>query len=286
MDISLGQSSLASALTASELQQLGKAGTLKAVKSGMVLLLEGQICDALYLLLQGTLNVFKTEKLENGVAIGAEQLGHLEPGEMAGEVGLLMQITSPVTYRAATDCQVFVLSRAAYEQWATTAPALSQKLALSIARAFDQKLAAIMTQVTGLLSDHESLVQTVERLKEKGGCPESIELQNQLQSQVQECQTKSKSLKRRTYSMAQERNKARSVVQNTQLLVGVMGGAVALLLLGNVWGWSKALSGSNGGAITHPTEIPYITSQPQCERRSGSVWANGRCLDFEHDPSF
>ncbi len=169
MDISLNQSSLASTLTASELQQLAKAGTLAAIKSGMVLLSEGQVCDALYLLLQGTLNVFKTEKLENGTTVGTEQLGHLEPGAMAGEVGLLMQMTSPVTYRAATDCQVFILSRTAYEQWAVTAPELSRKLASSIAREFDQKLAAIMAQVTSLLSDHESLVQTVARLKEKGG---------------------------------------------------------------------------------------------------------------------
>lgn len=286
MQISLSQSFLANKLTASELQQLAKAGEIKWLSAGMVLLAEGQICDALYLLLEGTLNVIKTESLEYDTPVGSEQLSSLSPGEAVGEIGLLLQITSPVTYQAATECQVFMLSRSAYHQWQTTSPRLSQKLAASISGDFDQKLTAIMAQVKGLLADHDSLVETVRRLKQKGGCPESIALQGQLQTQVQECQTKSNALKRRTYSLAQERNSARSLVQNTQLLVGLLGGAVAILLVGNIVGWSRALSGSRQTAADYPTVVPYVTTQSQCERRSGSVWAKGECLDYQHDSAF
>lgn len=277
---------MANKLTASELQQLAKAGEIKRLSAGMVLLAEGQICDALYLLLEGTLNVIKTESLEYDTPVGSEQLSSLSPGEAVGEIGLLLQITSPVTYQAATECQVFMLSRSAYRQWQTTSPRLSQKLAASISGDFDQKLTAIMAQVKGLLADHDSLVETVRRLKQKGGCPESIALQGQLQTQVQECQTKSNALKRRTYSLAQERNSARSLVQNTQLLVGLLGGAVAILLVGNIVGWSRALSGSRQPAADYPTVVPYVTTQSQCERRSGSVWAKGECLDYQHDSAF
>jgi len=296
MSISLSQSFLASRLTPSERQQLAKAGTIKQISAGMVLLAEGQICDALYLLLEGTISIVKGEPtigerqrktpLDPAALTDAERLGSLSPGEAVGEIGLLLRITSPVTYQAATDCQIFVLSRSDYQAWQVSAPRLSQKLSDSISHDFDQKLTAIMTQVKDLLSDHESLVETVARLKEKGGCPESIALQGQLQEQVQTCQSKSNALKRRTYSLAQERNSARSLVQNTQLLVGALGGAVAILFVSNIVGWSRSFSGASENARDFPTVIPYITTQAECERRAGSVWAKGECLDYQHDSSF
>lgn len=301
MHISLSQSFLASQLTDSERQQLATAGTLKRIRAGMVLLAEGQLCDALYLLLEGTINVIKKEPEASRSPVynlsaahsskdhsseATEQLSSLHPGETFGEIGLLLKITSPVTYQAATDCQVFVLSRTAYQQWQTTAPHLSQKLADSISHDFDQKLTAIMSQVQSLLTDHDSLVETVARLREKGGCPESIALQGQLQEQVQECRSKSNALKRRTYSLAQERNSARSWVKNTQLLVGALSSAVAILLVGNIVGWSRAVSGSSTNARDFPTVIPYITTQAECEQRAGTVWAKGECLDYQHDSAF
>lgn len=319
MHISLSQSFLANKLTDSERQQLAQAGTIKRISAGMVLIAEGQICDALYLLLEGTINVIKqaqkapptrhtpthptptvngakTEAFEptasestaskSTASEDTEQLSQLKPGEAVGEIGLLLNITSPVTYQTATDCQIFVLSRSAYKQWQTTAPRLSQKLADSISHDFDQKLTAIMTQVKSLLHDHESLVETVSRLKEKGGCPESIALQGQLHEQVQECRSKSNALKRRTYSLAQERNRARSLVHNTQLLVGVLGGAIAILLVGNILGWSRAFSGASKNARNFPVVIPYITTQAECELRAGTVWAQGECLDYQHDSAF
>lgn len=151
-----------------------------------------------------------------------------------------------------------------------------------------------MGHVASLLSDHESLVHTVERLQQGDTAQNSAGLQAQLQVQIQQFQQKASTLKRRTYALTQERNQARSTVKNTRLLMGLMVGVGGLLLLGNIVGWSKALSSNRPSAQpftapetrTHPTVIPYIKSESNCEKRSGSVWANGECLDYGHDSSF
>ncbi|MEO0769887.1 MAG: cyclic nucleotide-binding domain-containing protein [Cyanobacteria bacterium J06649_4] len=295
--ISLGQSALAETLAAIELKQLTAAGTETLINAGTVLLAEGQGCDTLYVVLEGTLEVLKTEVVEGlrgkkplSKPLSTEQLGTLKPGETVGEVGLLMPLTSPVTFQASTDCRVFALSRAAYGQLAVTHPVLGRKLATSIAKDFDHKLTMLMGHVASLLSDHESLVHTVERLQQDDTAQNSAGLQAQLQLQIQQFQQKASALKRRTYALTQERNQARSTVKNTRLLMGLMAGVGGLLLLGNIVGWSKALSSARPFAEpetrAHPTVIPYIKSESNCEKRSGSVWANGECLDYGHDPSF
>ena len=291
--ISVGQSSLADTLTTTEIKILMAAGTEKLINAGTVLLAEGQVCDTLHLVLEGTLEVRKNEFARSLLGmrpLSSERLGTLEAGETVGEVGLLMQLTSPVTFQAVTDCQVFALSLAAYAELVATHPALSRKLAMGIARDFDSKLATLMGQVASLLLDHESLLHTVERLQQVDTEQKSAGLQAQLQFQIQQFQQKASALKRRTYALTQERNQARETVKNTQLFAGIIVGVVGVLLLRNIVGWSKVLSRTRSfpaqATRAYPTVIPYITSESDCEKRASSVWANGECLDYGHDPSF
>ncbi|BAZ68209.1 hypothetical protein NIES4106_29700 [Fischerella sp. NIES-4106] len=37
---------------------------------------------------------------------------------------------------------------------------------------------------------------------------------------------------------------------------------------------------------SYPTSIPWLTNKAECEHNPGRAWRDGRCWDYEHDPSF
>ncbi|HLP87853.1 MAG TPA: hypothetical protein VK184_04495 [Nostocaceae cyanobacterium] len=42
---------------------------------------------------------------------------------------------------------------------------------------------------------------------------------------------------------------------------------------------------NNLATTTHPTSIPWIKEQGQCEE-TGRTWQKNKCWDYEHNPSF
>lgn len=69
---------------------------------------------------------------------------------------------------------------------------------------------------------------------------------------------------------------------NLAIILGVMGFGIFTLLLG-LW-----LSSKDFRRVLHqqfPTVVPFKGDQASCEK-SGRVWKDGECLDFEHDPTF
>jgi signal transduction histidine kinase len=109
----LRQLPLFAGLPEEDLKRLCDMAKTESLLAGDVLMEEGSLGDALYVILDGTVEVTKRSH-DRDLWIATRG-----PGEMLGEISLLEQIPRSATVRAATDCRLLKINREDFQQLLT-----------------------------------------------------------------------------------------------------------------------------------------------------------------------
>src|SRR5258705_4928696 len=102
---------------------------------GQMLVAQGDPSDALFMVLHGALAVRRAGELE--------PLAELRAGELVGEIGFFGNIPRTTDVIAIRDTSVLVLTRAAYQDLASDAPAIVEALLAALARRFAKETARL-----------------------------------------------------------------------------------------------------------------------------------------------
>lgn len=96
-----------------ELLALIQAGSAAAYEAHTNIVIEGELSWGLYLVLEGILGVFKTNKLT-----GEDyDVGQIKGGGFFGEMSLVDENPRSATVRALTNCQVFYISKDSFQKF-------------------------------------------------------------------------------------------------------------------------------------------------------------------------
>lgn len=97
-------------LTEPELANLIQLGTTHSFESHSNIVIEGELSWGLYLILEGFVGIFKTNKLTGETY----DVGQLREGSFFGEMSLIDENPRSATVKALTDCQLFYVSKEAF----------------------------------------------------------------------------------------------------------------------------------------------------------------------------
>jgi small-conductance mechanosensitive channel/CRP-like cAMP-binding protein len=151
---------LFSVMAAEQRQQLAAAGRVVSFGPGEAIVREGDTGDCLYQLLAGRVEVLKAVGHERQVSVRK-----LEPGELFGEMTLLLDTPRTATVRALEECRLLQLDRAALAPLLQAQPELLRQLAEQVNRRrqeLDQLSRSDGSQQdTSLLGTMRRLFQTV-----------------------------------------------------------------------------------------------------------------------------
>jgi small-conductance mechanosensitive channel/CRP-like cAMP-binding protein len=156
----LASCALFSVLAADQVAQLAAAGRVLTFAPGEAIVREGEAGDCLYQLLAGRVEVLKAVGAGRQVAVR-----QLEPGELFGEMTLLLDAPRSATVRALEECRLLQLDRAALAPVLQGQPELMQRLADQVSRR-RQELEQLGNhesepQQSGLLATMRRLFQAV-----------------------------------------------------------------------------------------------------------------------------
>jgi NTE family protein len=112
------------------------AMTRQDLVRGQLLVEQGGLSDALYLVLHGALSVYRTDH--------PEPIAELRAGELVGEIGFFANIPRTANVIAIRDSSVLVLTRAAYATLAQEAPAIVDALLAALAQRFARESARLI----------------------------------------------------------------------------------------------------------------------------------------------
>jgi CRP-like cAMP-binding protein len=91
---------------------------------GQILINEGDASDCLYFLKTGELAIYKFDKK----ASRNNLIGHVEPGEIFGEMSFLNNLPRSASVKANTDCVVAIMNRSEFNKMFATQDPLMQTL--------------------------------------------------------------------------------------------------------------------------------------------------------------
>ena len=94
------------------------------LKQGEVLISEGESSHAIYLLRSGELASYKYDKDQER----HNSIGHVQAGELVGEMSFLDNLPRSATVKANTDCVVAILNRAEFDKLFSSQDQLMQTL--------------------------------------------------------------------------------------------------------------------------------------------------------------
>lgn len=125
--IALDNSVLLAVITPDQRQQLAAAGRCQRFGPGEAIVREGEPGDCLFQVLEGQVEVCK--EVSPGRQVQVRQLG---PGELFGEMTLLLDAPRSATVRALEECRLLRLDRAAVAPLLQEHPELLQQLAQQV----------------------------------------------------------------------------------------------------------------------------------------------------------
>lgn len=101
------------AFTDPELQFLITAGTTAFNESETNIVIEGELSWGLYIILDGTVAILKTNKLNGSLF----EVGHLTVGNFFGEMSFLDDNPRSATVKTISDCRLFYLSKESFGEF-------------------------------------------------------------------------------------------------------------------------------------------------------------------------
>jgi hypothetical protein len=118
----LQRTTLFAKLTPAQCAVLAEHCELKRIESGQILFKEGDFGDALYILKEGSLEIFKRDFL------GDVRIAEIKPGGIVGEMALVENKPRSANVRAVDNTVLLVLSRTGYTRLKEVHPAVATKL--------------------------------------------------------------------------------------------------------------------------------------------------------------
>ena len=115
-------------LTGAQWRLLESYGEILPLAEGQVIIAEGQIEEAFYIVLSGVLQVITRDQADEML------LGRFPAGSLFGEVGFFDGAPRTATVRAELSANVLRVSREAFEQLRLTDAPLATELALELGR--------------------------------------------------------------------------------------------------------------------------------------------------------
>lgn len=116
----LRQVKLMDAFTPEELFRLASLGTTSRVEPHQNVVIEGELSWGLYLVLEGSLGVFKSNKLTGDPF----DLGQLEAGSFFGEMSLIDEQPRSATVRSLVPSHLFYIKKDAFQRFLDASPHL------------------------------------------------------------------------------------------------------------------------------------------------------------------
>lgn len=104
--------------TESELAALYEIGKVKSTREGVHVVIEGEPSQGLYLVLKGTLSIYKS----NSSTGNLNKLTSIEAPSHFGELSLFDSAPRSASVSGDTDCVLFYLDRSAFEQYLAADP--------------------------------------------------------------------------------------------------------------------------------------------------------------------
>lgn len=115
-------------LSEDELKKLAQVMEEKSFKKGEIIFNEGEVGKALYLLVEGEVEVVKTMK-----GWYKETLAIFKKGRLFGELSFLSGLNHSALARATHDVKVYVLTKDQYDRFEKSDPVIAQKIMKVIA---------------------------------------------------------------------------------------------------------------------------------------------------------
>jgi signal transduction histidine kinase len=162
----LRQLPLFAGLTEEDLDRLCGMAETETLPAGEVLMEEGGLGDALYVILDGTFEITKRSQ-ERDLWIATRG-----PGEMLGEISLLERTPRSATVRAATDCRVLRIRREDFEELLTKSSSAAMAMLRTVTARLrntelmlrqSEKMAALGTLSAGLAHELNNPAAAVSR---------------------------------------------------------------------------------------------------------------------------
>ena len=130
-------------LTDAQLAEVAAVLVTRELRSGETIFAEGERSSSMYVLVSGSVGTSKRLGLaarDGNAPVKQKVLVHLAAPQFFGEMGLLSDLERSATIAADSDCRLFELRRADFEQIAKSDPALGFLLVRNVAVVLAERL--------------------------------------------------------------------------------------------------------------------------------------------------
>lgn len=143
----LARTTLLAPLTSDELDRLVEIGRIEYFPKGAMVLEQGDLGPRLLVVLDGKVEVSRAD------AAGVSRvLGVAGPGEVLGEIGLLLEVPRTASARTLTELKCFTMDRVAFQEMLDATDPAALKLGIQIARTLANRLLQLNDRVLALLA--------------------------------------------------------------------------------------------------------------------------------------
>src|SRR5688572_19436402 len=106
-----------SQLSAGQITELARTGHTANLSAGQIVCHEGELSDSMYVILDGTVSVYRHNQAGNRV-----DFRQFQAGDYFGELSLLDSKPRTATVACLTDCELFVLEQRVFRELITAQP--------------------------------------------------------------------------------------------------------------------------------------------------------------------
>lgn len=150
----LSESELMEGLTPDEVERILAVGRVEHWQERAIVLEEGAVGPRMMVLLEGQVEVLRRDHA--GVERSIARLG---PGDVLGEMSLLLDLPRTATVRALSDLRVFAVDRQAFLEMIDQSEPAVLKLGFRLSRVLAQRLTRLNDKVLELLAENEDMRQ-------------------------------------------------------------------------------------------------------------------------------
>jgi len=148
----LHETELLQPLEGSQVRRLAEVGRVEYWQDDALLVEEGNISPRMLVILEGQVEVLRRDA--GGIQRAIARLG---PGDMLGEMTLLLDLPRVATVRALSDVKVFAMDRAAFEEMVTASEPAVLRLGLELSRGLARRLTLLNDTVLELVKENEDM---------------------------------------------------------------------------------------------------------------------------------
>ncbi|MCB9679207.1 MAG: cyclic nucleotide-binding domain-containing protein [Alphaproteobacteria bacterium] len=137
-------------LDSGELDRIAEIGRVEYFPAGKTILEEGEAGPRLLVILSGRVDVLRADP--SGVQRSIAVCG---PGDVLGEISLLLELPRSATVRALDDLKCFTMDRGSFQDMVDAGDPAALKMGMSLARSLATRILTLNTKVLKLLADTE-----------------------------------------------------------------------------------------------------------------------------------